>query len=203
MTIDLTRLGAGWLLLAALSSPAAALAASTGTSTHVAKAPLAAKRTPVTITFSEYAVGTTITTQYQRLGIVFGGASGVYIENDSSNPTSPVLSGLPRFTGPISAHFVTTTGTKRAVGHLELDAGYFDTVGSTAVTVYNRSGVQIGQQINSRTGIEHFSFTMKGIASFTVAAVGSDTNGFAVDNVTFPKARPPITTATPVNRGLR
>ena len=58
------------------------------------------------ITFSEFPVGTHISTQYADLGIYFGG-DDPYIETDViSNPTSPVLSGTPIFTGAIEGRFI-------------------------------------------------------------------------------------------------
>src|SRR5689334_14835306 len=59
----------------------------------------------VTLTFSEFAVGTAITNQYQPQGILFGGDSP-FITNDSASPTSPVLSGTPAFQGAIEGSFV-------------------------------------------------------------------------------------------------
>lgn len=55
----------------------------------------AAQGASAVITFSEFAVGTSISTQYQNIGITFGG-SGPFITTDGANPTSPVLSGTPR-----------------------------------------------------------------------------------------------------------
>lgn len=57
--------------------------------------------TSAQLAFSEFPVGTTITTQYQGKGFDFPASPAVQIVSDSSNPTSPVLSGTPKFQGPI------------------------------------------------------------------------------------------------------
>lgn len=144
---------------------------------------------PVTITFSEFSVGTTITTQYVSQGIDFSSASA-FIATDSANPTSPVLSGTPQFTGPITGCFVhPTTGQGTVRRQFSLDAGYFDSIGSTQITWFDGKGNQLGSVTNSAFGIEHFTITVPfgttGIHCWTVAAVGSEPAGFAVDNVSF------------------
>ena len=72
-----------------------------------------------TITFSEFSSGTKITDQYADRGIIFKGDSP-FITSDGANPTSPVLSGSPRFNGAIEGHFVDPiTHEPTIVNHFE------------------------------------------------------------------------------------
>jgi RHS repeat-associated protein len=140
-----------------------------------------------TITFSEFPDGSSISNQYQRNGIIFGGDSP-FITDDGSNPTSPVLSGTPQFFGTITGAFVQPDGTPRTVGNFSLDVGYIDTPGSTEVIAYGSSGNVIDTVPINDTGIVNVSVSVPGIASFSVQSVDSgnpDPNGFAVDNVAF------------------
>lgn len=141
---------------------------------------------PVTITFSEYALGTFITNQYQNKGIIFGGDLP-FIATDISNPTSPVLSGTPLFHGAITGTFVDPkTGAAATVKEFSLDAGYFDTTDSTQLTWYDASGNKLGSAVDTIIGIQHFDIVSNTpIASWGIAEVGSEPNGFAIDNVSF------------------
>jgi len=137
------------------------------------------------ITFSEFPVNTAITTQYQGDGIIFGGSSP-FITNDGANPTSPVLSGSPLFMGSIAGGFVVPGSTTPAtVGSFSLDAGFFDAVGSTELKWFDASGTLIGSQVNTGLGIETFTVTAPGIASWSIGLIASDPLGFAIDNVCF------------------
>ncbi len=138
---------------------------------------------PGAITFSEFPLGTAITTQYRSRGIVFSGDSP-FITTDSSNPTSPVLSGTPLFAGEIRGTFVDpVSGAARTVGGFSLDVGYINTPGSVKVIVYGRSGSRIGQLSADGVGIVRIDSTFAGAASFLVKALSSEPAGFAIDNV--------------------
>jgi RHS repeat-associated protein len=140
-----------------------------------------------TITFSEFPDGSPITNQYQPNGIDFSGDSP-FIADDGSNPTSPVLSGTPRFFGTITGTFVQPDGTPRTVGNFSLDVGFIDTSGSTEVIAYDSSGNAIDTVPIEDTGIVNVSISVPGIASFSVQAVdpgNPDSSGFAIDNVAF------------------
>lgn len=140
-----------------------------------------------TLTFSEFPVGTPITNQYAGLGVTFSSSGGSpFITNDSANPTSPVLSGTPQFTGSITATFVSPSSpSNRATAmNVSFDAGFFDSVGSTSVTWFDINSNPLGSQNNSTTGIQRF--TLPGsIGGFTMAINGSEPAGFAIDNLTF------------------
>lgn len=108
-----------------------------------------------------------------------------FITTDGANPTSPVLSGSPRFNGPIAVLFdIDLAG----VG---FDAGFFDAVGSTGITAFARDGSLLGTVVNSITGIEFLGLvTSDGtaqIAGVFLDLVGSEPAGFAIDNLRFGK----------------
>ena len=138
------------------------------------------------ITFSEYSLDTAITNQYGNKGIVFGGSSP-FITTDGANPTSPVLSGSPRFFGAIEGSFVNPKDgvTPAIASSFQLDAGYFDSVGSTALKLYDSEGNLIEQRTNTGEGI--FTFTVEGlpVAKWRLEPIGDDPAGFAIDNVCF------------------
>src|SRR5579859_1787304 len=134
------------------------------------------------ITFSEYPVGTSIVRQYQGLGIDFG--DNAFITTDSADPTSPVLSGTPRFAGPISGQFIVpTTGMPGTVQGFSMSAGYFDRRKSTRLSWYDVKGHLIGSQLNPNTGIYQFHIQSKTpIAGWNIRTIGNEPAGFAIDN---------------------
>jgi len=140
-----------------------------------------------TITFSEFPDGSSITTQYEPNGIIFGGDTP-FITDDGANPTSPVLSGTPQFYGSITGTFVTPDGSARTVGSFSLDVGYIDTPGSTEVVAYDSGGDVLDTEVIDDTGIVNVLISEPGIASFEVESVdpnNPDPDGWAIDNVQF------------------
>lgn len=150
------------------------------------KTPDAGNTYSTSITFSEFPVGTSITSQYAPDGIVFGG-DAPFITTDASNPTSPVLSGSPQFNGTITGTFVDpTTGANATVNSFQMDAGYFDSLNSTRLSVYDGSGNLISSQLNSAIGIQTFVINSPTpIGSWQIEIVSNEPNGFAVDNIGF------------------
>lgn len=138
------------------------------------------------ITFNEYPVGTPITTQYSNKGIIFGGDSP-FITTDGANPTSPVLSGSPQFQGAIEGSFVDPKdGVTPAVAvNFQLDGGYFDSLNSTVLKLYDSQGKLIGQQTNTALGIFTFTVNNLPVAKWRIESVGDEPAGFAIDNVCF------------------
>ncbi|GAA1018712.1 hypothetical protein Aple_026470 [Acrocarpospora pleiomorpha] len=136
------------------------------------------------ITFSEFPEGTAIATQYQDKGIIFGG-DAPFITSDGSNPTTPVLSGTPRFQGAITGTFVTPDGKPRTMRKFSLDVGYINNPGSVAITVFNAKGAVINTTSADSVGIVPITVAHEGIASFKVASVSQEDAGFAIDNVDF------------------
>jgi len=149
------------------------------------------------ITFSEFPTGTTISNQYANRGVIFGGDSP-FISNDDSNPTSPVLSGTPRFTGAIEGYFVDPSDQTRRtiVSSFQVDAGYFDATGSTRLVWFDPSGQKIGELVNSKLGLETFEVSGGSIASWRFEITQPEANGFAIDNFSLVPAVPPDLTTT-------
>lgn len=144
------------------------------------------------ITFDEYGSGTTVTTQYADRGVVF--TSNVYVTGDGSNPTSPVLSGVPLFQGPIRGRFVIPgTTTPTTVFGFSLDVGYIDSRNSVEVTYYDAAGATIGSMKAQSLGIDRITVRAKDIASFSVHTVSDEPAGFAIDNLEVLRAPAGIT----------
>ena len=148
-------------------------------------APGATAFAPALITFSEYPVGTFITTQYESLGVVFSG-SAPFTTLDRANPTAPVLSGTPLFHGAITVTFVNPDDpTETAVANnVAFHAGYFDAIGSTTITYFDSDGAVVGSVLNTQYGIQHF-VAPQGIGGFTISPSSNDPAGFAIDNLAF------------------
>ncbi|MEX3070555.1 PEP-CTERM sorting domain-containing protein [Vibrio alginolyticus] len=106
-----------------------------------------------------------------------------FITQDGSNPTSPVLSGTPRFNGGIAVLF---SEDQFGVG---FDGGYFNAVTSTAITAFDRAGNLIGSVSNTVTGIEFLGLATddgtSSIAGVFLDLVGNEPAGFAIDNIRF------------------
>jgi hypothetical protein len=105
------------------------------------------------------------------------------IVDDGSNPTSPVLSGSPRFNGPISILFSTD------IAGVGLDGGFFNAIGGTAITAFARNGSLLGQVTNAAGGIEFLGLVtddgLNRIAGLQFSLVGDEPAGFAIDNLRF------------------
>lgn len=125
-----------------------------------------------------------------------------FIAGDGSMPTAPILSGSPQYNGSIAILF-----SKPQVG-VGLDGGYFDAVGSTAITAFGADGHTIGSVTNSTTGDEFLGLvTASGqatISGLEFSLVGDEPAGFDVDNIRFGEAGqvtvpggPPVTAVTP------
>ncbi|MEH2218022.1 MAG: hypothetical protein V7K72_13085 [Nostoc sp.] len=131
-------------------------------------------------------MNTAINSQYSDKGIIFGG-DNPFITTDGANPTSPVLSGSPQFSGAIEGTFVDPKDgvTPVTAVNFQLDAGYFDSLGSTTLKLYDSQGKFIEQRTNTGEGI--FTFTVEGlpVAKWRIESVGDEPSGFAIDNVCF------------------
>ena len=106
-----------------------------------------------------------------------------FITGDGANPTSPVLSGTPTFNGGIAVLFSTD---QFGVG---FDGGFFDAIGSTAITAFARDGSLIGSVANTITGIEFLGLVTDdntaSIAGVFLDLIGNEPAGFAIDNIRF------------------
>lgn len=105
------------------------------------------------------------------------------IVSDGGNPTSPVLSGSPLFNGGIAVLF---SNDQYGVG---FDGGFFNAIGSTAITAFARDGSLLGSVANTQTGIEFLGLVSDDntarIAGVFLDLVGAEPAGFAIDNIRF------------------
>lgn len=110
-------------------------------------------------------------------------APNTVIVNDGANPTSPVLSGSPTFNGPIGILFSVDLA---GVG---LDGGFFDAIGGTAITAFDRDGNNLGSIANEGFGIEFLGLATDDgtaqIAGLLFSLVGGEPAGYAIDNLQF------------------
>lgn len=115
-----------------------------------------------------------------------GNSPKSFIANDGSFPSSPTLSGSPRFNGPIALHF-----DKDQVG-VGFEGGYFNARRSTGIAAYARDGTRLGVVVNRKKGIEFLGLvTADGqprIAGVSLVLVGKEPAGFNIDNVRFAQA---------------
>ncbi len=128
-----------------------------------------------------------------------------FISPDGAAPNSPVLSGTPRFNGPVAVALdVDVTG-------IGFDAGFFDAVGSTGITAFARDGSLIGSVTNVGLGIEFLGLATadgsESIAGVFLDLVGAEPAGFAIDSLRFGRAgqvviEPPVAVAEPAALGL-
>lgn len=111
------------------------------------------------------------------------GAPNTFITTDGANPTSPVLSGTPTFNGPIAMLF---SVDQYGVG---LDGGFFNAIGGTAITAFDRQGNILGSVLNIGLGIEFLGLVTDdgtaSIAGLLFSLVGPEPAGFAIDNLRF------------------
>ncbi|MGN6429270.1 MAG: hypothetical protein ACTHNB_00875 [Gaiellaceae bacterium] len=137
------------------------------------------------ITFSEFPVGTVVTTQYASEGVLVSGTPGPFISEDGSNPTSPVLSPGAGFSGTIELEFVSPADgtTPASASSVSFDLGFMDTIGGATVTTYDIAGNQIASFATNQLGIEHITPT-GAIHRITVVTT-SDPAGAAIDNLGF------------------
>ena len=66
------------------------------------------------------------------------------------------------------------------VSHLDFTVGYFDSLHSTKIQVYDSHGNLLQKVDNSSLGIEHFSFNFDDIARVEIRSESQENNGFAL-----------------------
>ena len=137
------------------------------------------------LTFSEFAVGTRISNQYQPLGIRFSGATIPYISRDGSSSNSPVLSGGDGFGSALTGSFVNQDGSDRTVSTFTLVLGYIDRPGSTEVLAYDSAGSLLQTSVANVRGFAAITIQRPGIQSFIVRSTGVEDSGWGIDNVSF------------------
>jgi len=141
------------------------------------------------ITFSENPVGTVVTNQYAAFGVTFTGALGSapIIANDSAMPGSPVLAPNPPYAGTFDIIF-----PSGAVG-VSFDSGYWDSVGSGVIDIYNTSNVLVGFMSDTTVGVDHMDLSAFGIIGKIYFDSTADSGGADIDNLGFTDAPEPGT----------
>lgn len=162
---------------------------------------LAISASAYTITFSEFAVGTIITTQYAFAGISLFSApfhstdAAPTIRTDGANPTSPVLSAA---TDSFSIYWATPdfpygadikfTFEGSGTTHFGFDIGYIDNPGNTKALVTGVLGNTLfNGLVESHLGINRFNFGILGTERVRHVYVWTPTPteeaGWAIDNL--------------------
>lgn len=135
------------------------------------------------VTFSEVPLGTTVTTEYKAWGLRFGGDEP-FVTTDGSNPTSPVLSGTPRFFGDLEVVVVDpATGVDSTSNGVQLDVGYINNRDSVEIVAFDPEGRRIATRRTNAFGINEVRIEGARIQRLTIRAVAREDAGFAIDNV--------------------
>jgi hypothetical protein len=110
-------------------------------------------------------------------------SSTAFTTMDGSNPSSPVLSGIPTFNGPISVLF------SSPVAGVGLEGGWFNGINSTTIEAYDAQGNILGNITNSQLGLEFYGLADSSgqnvISGISFYITGNEPAGFAIDNLTF------------------
>ncbi|MEZ4526597.1 MAG: PEP-CTERM sorting domain-containing protein [Desulfobacterales bacterium] len=120
-------------------------------------------------------------------------------DDGATGATSPILSGSPRFNGPISILF------SQPVAAVGLKGGYFNATGGTSIEAYAEDGTVLGSITNTVTGFEFYGLAddsgenvIKGLSFYIT---GDEPAGFEIDDLTFGAAEvlvdPPGTEPVP------
>lgn len=121
------------------------------------------------------------------------------IAADSSSSTSPVLSGSPKFNGPVSMRF------EPSVAGVGLVGGHFNAMRGTAIRAFDRNGRQIGGVVNTAIGMEYMALVTEDgsetIAGLQFSLVGPEPFGFAVDSISFARRAELQESSRPAGRG--
>jgi lysophospholipase L1-like esterase len=176
-------------LLVAGEAATATASATAGTSARASTPDSAQARTlaaaaadPSVITFDDLALNITVSDQYLSFGVRF--TSDAFISEDGSNPTAPVLSGVPQYQGPIHAVFTVPGSAEPAtVDGFSLDVGYINSRDSVVVDYFDASGQVVGSVPADSLGINHLTIAYRGVRGFDVHTVADEPAGFAIDNL--------------------
>ncbi|EHM01814.1 type I secretion target GGXGXDXXX repeat-containing domain protein [Acetobacteraceae bacterium AT-5844] len=130
-----------------------------------------------TITFSEYALGTTNPAfSFEDNTVTTNGV----IVSDSAQPASPVLAANRSYLGPVFVYF------ENPVETVSVDVGYFDNLGSTRIEFRDAAGNVVASYDNTMLGVSTFSFSSElGIKSVAAIDYAFDAAGFSLDTVVF------------------
>lgn len=183
--VNRVRIGllAGLVLVVAVSAPVFATPTSSGAGVPLA-APLVsapAVAGDAILTFSEFPVGTVITTQYAADGVVFSALTGnaPIIANDGAMPDSPVLSPNPPFAGDFQWVF------PGGASGVQFDSGSWNNLGTGVIDVFNTSNVLVAALTNTTTGVDHFDLSSFGVIGRVTFDSTADPFGADIDNLQF------------------
>jgi hypothetical protein len=140
----------------------------------------------ITITFSEFPVGTVITNQYQALGVTFSGAAGdpPVIADDSAMPDSPILSPNPPYAGDFYINFIGDAGVD-----VQFDSGSWDyPLGLGTIDVYDTSSVLVASLTDTTLGVEHFDLSSYGTIGQIYFDSTNDPGGADIGDLQFSPA---------------
>jgi hypothetical protein len=128
-------------------------------------------------------LGTYVTNQFQKDGIVFSGQAP-FITDDGSSSVNPTISGSPLFQGTVVGTFVKPgTNTPATVNDFALSVGYIDSPGSTQMTVYDSKGNQLGVLVATQSGFNELFSTFPNAASFSVSSVANEPAGWEINTI--------------------
>ena len=128
-------------------------------------------------------LGTYVTNQFEKDGILFSGQSP-FITNDGASNVNPTISGSPLFQGTVVGTFVKPgTTTPETVNDFSVVVGYIDNPGSTQMTVYDKKGKQLGVLIAAQQGFNQLLSTFPGAASFSVSSVADEPAGWEMNTI--------------------
>jgi hypothetical protein len=140
------------------------------------------------ITFDEFPLGTVIDTEYAPLGVVFltGDVTGrlPQISMNGAMPDQPILrpTGEPdyyMFQGDFWMQF-TTPATE-----VKFDSGYWDTLGTGVINVYNPAMNPLASLTNTVTGVDTISISGLGPVGYIYFNSIADGAGADIDNLGF------------------
>jgi len=151
------------------------------------------------VSFGSYFMGQTLgTVTTCPAGVAIGGcvlgapdpglsldlaAGGAFIAADTAHTGSPVLSGSPFLNGSIAMLFSTNQAG------VSFDGGFFNAIGTTSVTAYDRDGNVLGVVTNPGTGIQFLGIGTSDrtaqIAGLLISLVAPEAAGFSIDNIRF------------------
>jgi PEP-CTERM motif len=167
----------------AVSAPVFATPTSSGAAVPLAASVVSAPAVAgdAILTFSEFPVGTVITTQYAADGVVFSALTGnaPIIANDGAMPDSPVLSPNPPFAGDFQWMFPS------GASGVQFDSGFWNSLGTGVIDVFNTSNVLVAALTNTTIGVDHFDLSSFGVIGRVTFNSTADPFGADIDNLQF------------------
>ena len=128
-------------------------------------------------------LGTFVTNQFAKDGIIFSGQSP-FITDDGSSSINPTISGSPLFQGTVVGTFVKPGTNKPAtVNTFSISVGYIDNPGSTQMVVFGANGNQLGVLVATQLGFNTLYSTFPNAASFDVFSTANEPAGWEMNTI--------------------